>query len=151
MQNSSQFTAPSPSGAGASIPMARQIKIRQLPDVLADVRNKKSEFNFAGITSNGIDCVYFMPNDDDRWDVDFEAMAANQVPFLEKLRQFAERRGYKTNYTTYGNMPNFKSDRPATVLHIGCNLDLTKVASFGESIETEVFENNTGTTYDVVP
>ncbi len=131
--------------------MAEQIKIQQLPDLLDRVKNGRTEFNFAGITSNGIDCIYFMPDGKGAWDLDFEAMSEDQLPFLEQLRKYASDRGIKTEYKTYGNQPHFKSDKPAPVLHMETNLPSDKMAKFGEDVEREIFKNNGATTYDVVP
>ena len=39
--------------------MAKKIKIDALNDEIQKLQNGQTEYDFIGITSNGIDCVYF--------------------------------------------------------------------------------------------
>ena len=92
-----------------------------------------------------------MPDSAGQWDIYFEAMGKDQLPFIEKLRKFASDRGFQSQLTTYGNKPNFTSDKPAPVLHIQTKLSLEAVAKLGEDIELGVFKNDLHTVYEVVP
>jgi hypothetical protein len=132
------------------MPRAEQIKISDLKSVLTRLQNKQLEFDFFGITSNGVDCIYFVP-DNDLYAIEFEVMAEDQKPWLDKLKTFAEQNNFRTIMTTYKNQPNYKSAEPAPVLRIETKSNLDQTASIGQNIMAQVFGNNEQTTYDVVP
>ena len=44
---------------GRNAIMAKRIKIDALNDEIQKLQNGQTEYDFIGITSNGIDCVYF--------------------------------------------------------------------------------------------
>jgi len=117
---------------------------------LTKLQNGQSEFDFVGITSNGIDCIYFMP-EKDRFNIDFEVVAKDQLPYVDKLKVFAEANKFKTSVTTYGNKPNFQSGKPAPVIHLKTNSSVEEVAKLAEKIQSEVFRNNRDTVYEIVP
>lgn len=127
------------------------MKISQLKDLLIRVQNGKTEFDFAGITSNGIDCIYFMRRGDGKFDIDFEAMVEPQLASLQTLEQFAKKNNLHTSTTTYGNEPKYKSDKPAPVLHFELGATIEEASTLGERIEREVFKNNADTIYEIVP
>jgi hypothetical protein len=129
---------------------AEQIKISDLKSVLTRLQNKKLEFDFFGIHSNGIDCIYFMP-DSNLFNIDFEAMYEEQLPWIDKLRQFAEQNGYRTQMTTYGNKPHYKTSDTAPVLRIETKSDLDQTTAIGHNIMKQVFGNNDQVIYEVVP
>jgi hypothetical protein len=132
------------------MPRAEQIKISDLKSVLTRLRNGQLEFDFFGIHSNGIDCIYFVP-DSNQYAIEFEVMADDQKPWLEKLRTFAQQNGYRTLMTTYNNEPHYKSAEPAPVLRIETKSNLDQTAIIGQNIMTQVFRNSEKTTYEVVP
>jgi hypothetical protein len=76
------------------IQVAKQITINQLPEELQKLKDGKTEFNFIGITSNGIDCIYFV-KDGEHFQIEFEAMIQEQISLIEKLKQFSNSNGYK--------------------------------------------------------
>lgn len=129
---------------------AERIKIDELQKALEKLQNEQTEFDFIGITSNGIDCIYFTKGND-RFNLEFEVIAAEQLPYIDKLKDFAVSNNYKSELITYNNQPDYKSDKPAPVIRIETNLPLLEMASFGERIQSEIFENNQETIYDVVP
>ena len=86
------------------IQLAKQIEITQLRGQLTLLEQNKTEFDFIGITSNGIDCIYFV-KDNGKFQIEFEAMAEIQIPYIDKLKSFADQNGYETQMTTYGNKP----------------------------------------------
>ena len=47
-------------GINPNIPVAAQITIDKLPDVLRNVQAGKTDYDFIGICSNGVDCIYFV-------------------------------------------------------------------------------------------
>jgi hypothetical protein len=135
-----------------SIPVARaeQIKISDLKTVLTKLQNRQLEFDFFGITSNAVDCIYFVP-DGILFAVEFEVMGEDQKPWLDELKKFAQQNNFSASMTTYNNRPNYKSTEPAPVLHIETKSNLEQTAAIGKKIMTEVFKNVEQTKYDVVP
>ena len=129
---------------------AEQIEISQLKFLLTRLQNRQLEFDFFGITSTGIDCIYFVP-DNNLYAIEFEVMAQDQKLWLDKLKAFAQQNNYMTVMTTYNNKPNYKSSEPAPVLRIETKSNLDQTAIIGHTIMTQVFANSEQTKYDVVP
>ena len=132
------------------IQMAERIKIKGLQNALIKLQNGKTEYQFIGITSNGIDCIYFV-FERGKFNLEFEAMTAVQLPYIDKLKDFATSNSFKWTMTTYNNKPQYKSDKPAPVLRIETNSTIYDIARLGERIQSEIFKNNNETVYDVVP
>ena len=132
------------------MPRAEQIKITDLKSVLTRLQNRQLEFDFFGIHSNGIDCIYFV-TDSNYYAIEFEVMTDDQKPWIDKLQAFAQLNGYRTSMTTYNNQPHYKSAEPAPVLRIETKSNLDQTASIGQNIMTQVFGNNEQTTYEIVP
>ncbi len=128
---------------------AKQIKITELKEELILLKQGKTEFDFIGITSNGIDCIYFV-KDSDTFQIEFEAMSKDQIPFIDKLKAFATENGYKTEMTTYGNKPQYNSNE-APVLKIRTNSELEETVAIGQKIQKDIFANHQETLYDIVP
>ena len=129
---------------------AEQIKIDGLKGALTKLQSGKTEYQFIGITSNGVDCIYFV-YENGKFNLEFEAMGEDQLPFIDKLKEFASKNNFKSSMTTYNNQPNFKSDKPAPVLRIETNATIDEITNLGTKIQSEVFHNNGKTVYDVVP
>ncbi len=132
------------------IQMAERIKIDDLINALTKLKNGQTEYNFIGITSNGIDCIYFI-YESGIFNIEFEAMTEDQLPYIEKLKDFANVNKFKNLMTTYNNTPMYKSDKPAPVLRIETNYSLDNMVELGKRIESEIFGNNKETVYDIVP
>lgn len=130
--------------------VAKQITIDALENQLILLQNGKTEYNFFGITSNGIDCIYFM-KEGDKYQIEFEAMNKEQVPYFNVLKDFGKRINVKTVEKTYGNQPNFNALRKAQVLRFEINGDIQQVSEIGKQIQSEIFENNDHTKYEIVP
>jgi len=129
---------------------AEQIKINGLKGALTKLQNGQTEYNFIGITSNGVDCIYFV-YEQGKFNLEFEAMGQDQLPFIDKLKEFSNSNNFKNLMTTYNNQPNFQSDKPAPVLRIEINGTLDEVTKLGEKIQSEIFHNDDQTVYDIVP
>ncbi len=129
---------------------AKQITINQLSEELQKLKDGKTEFDFIGITSNGVDCIYFV-KDGNNFQIEFEAMAQEQIPFIQKLKQFANSSGFMFKMTTYGNKPQYSNEKKAPVIRIEINSKLTKTSEIGKTIENIIFGNTENTKYDVVP
>jgi len=128
---------------------ATEIQISQLSEELQLLEQHRTEFDFIGITSNGIDCIYFV-KDDGKFQIEFEAMVSEQVPYIDRLKTFAHQNGFETQITTYGNKPYY-DEKEAPVLKIITNSNLKETAELGQNIQREVFNNNLETKYNVVP
>lgn len=135
--------------AGCAV-QAEQITLAQLPDTLDKLVQGKMEYNFFGITSNGIDCIYFVEGKGSI-NIEFEAMLKDQIPYIETLKTFANERGYSVSETTYGNKPHYKSDSDAPVIVINTRANVTDADKIGKSIMKEIFKSNESTVFDVVP
>ncbi len=131
------------------IQQAKQIEIVHLSGELKLLEQKKTEFDFFGITSNGIDCIYFV-RDNGKFQIEFEAMTDNQIPYIDKLKTFATQNGFEIQMTTYGNKP-FYDAKEAPVLKIITNSNIEKTAEIGQKIQKDIFNNKADTKYDIVP
>ena len=129
---------------------AKQITIAQLDNELELLKAGKTEFDFIGITSYGDDCIYFVKSSD-RFIIEFEAMTETQIQYIEKLKEFANSKGFRHTMTTYGNKPLYNSVKQAPVLQIETNTNIVETAKIGEEIQRSIFGNNNETKYDVVP
>ncbi|CAL1518784.1 hypothetical protein MMC2321_02529 [Chitinophaga sp. MM2321] len=132
------------------MPMAKQIKITALPELLNKFENGDLDADFFGITSNGTDCIYFV-QEGNLYAIEFEVMTEEQKLWIDKLKTFAQQHHYKTWMTTYGNQPAYHSSEPAPVLRIITESNAAQTASIGQNIMMEVFGNNEQTLYDIVP
>jgi len=130
--------------------VAKKITIDHLDKELELLISGKTEFDFIGITSNGDDCIYFVKISD-KFNIEFEAMAETQIPYIEKLKGYANFKGFRHIMTTYGNKPLYNSVKQAPVLQIETNSDVTETVKIGKEIQRSIFGNNSETKYDVVP
>src|SRR5690606_18693473 len=110
----------------------------------------KTEFDFIGITSNGIDCIYFVKNNTN-FDIEYEAMSLDQVPFIEKLKSFSDENKLIYSELTYGNKPEYTSNSTAPVIRIHSNSNIEKTVEWAMKIQFNLFNNSKATVYDVVP
>ncbi len=133
-----------------TIQMADRIRIDELPTTLTKLKNGQTEFDFIGITSNGIDCIYFV-YENGKFNLEFESMVEEQTPFIDRLKEFAQMNELESVMTTYGNQPHYQSMTPAPVIRIESNSTLEEVVALGRKIQAEIFQNNSTTVYDVVP
>jgi len=130
--------------------IAKQITVAQLDKELELLRTGKTEFDFIGITSNGDDCIYFVKSSN-KFNIEFEAMAETQIPYIEKLKEYADSKRFRHQMTTYGNSPLYNTAKHAPVLQIETNTDISETVKIGEEIQSLIFGNNSETKYDVVP
>ncbi|UVV56085.1 hypothetical protein NXW60_19330 [Bacteroides fragilis] len=133
------------------IPVAAQITMDKLPEVLKNVQAGRTEYDFTGICAHGVDCIYFM-QDNGKFYIDFEAMSKDQLPYLDKLKQFAKEHNYPIIETTYNNTPiDYNHVKYAPVLSPKVNADIDSIVTVGKLIEQTIFQNNNQTIYDIVP
>lgn len=96
------------------------------------------------INSNGLDCLYFV-RDNQYFQIEYEAVDKDQVPYMEKLKIFAQQNGYDTQMSSYRN------EKEVPVLRIITNSNLEKTAELGRKIQKEIFNNDENVEYEIVP
>lgn len=133
-----------------TIQMARKINISELRQELTRLKDHRTEYDFIGITSDGLDCIYFV-QDGDKFNVEFEAMLSGQIPYIDKLKKWAESNHFESTMTIYGNKPKYPSDQPAPVIHIETDASIEIAAKLGSQIEKEIFGNSDAKIYEIVP
>ncbi|MBD5199730.1 MAG: hypothetical protein HDS83_05000 [Bacteroidales bacterium] len=130
---------------------AEQITIDKLPSVLQRLKDGQMEFDFFGICSHPVACIYFM-QENGKFYIDYEAIGANQLPYLDKISQYAKEQGYRIVDTTYGNTPiDFSQPSQAPVLSLRIDTDIDSIAKVGAQLMQTIFNNNDSTLYDIVP
>ncbi len=144
-QSSNEKNVPLPANIGAE-----RIKIDGLNEALTKLKSGKAAYQFIGITSNGVDCIYFV-YENGKFNLEFEAMGEDQLLFIDKLTEFANANNFKYLMTSYNNKPNYNSNKPAPVLRIEINATIDEAIKLGTKIQSEIFHNDYKTVYDVVP
>ena len=130
---------------------AEQITIDKLPTVLQRLKDGQMEYDFFGICSSPVACIYFM-QENGKFYIDYEAIGADQLPYLDKIRQYAKEQGYRVADTTYGNTPiDFSEPAQAPVLSLRIDTDIDRIAKVGARLMQTIFNNNDSTLYDIVP
>lgn len=123
----------------------------KLPDVLENVQAGRTAYDFTGICSKGVDCIYFM-QEQGKFYIDFEAMCKDQLPYMDSLKRFARGHGYPVVETTYNNTPaDYDHLKYAPVLSLKVNADIDSVVKIGKLIEETIFQNSDRTIYEIVP
>ncbi len=128
---------------------ARQLRIDELNRELEALELGKIDEDFFGITSNGMDCIYFVKKDG-RIQIEFEAIMTKQLPYIEKLEAYAKRKGFESKHITYGNKPDYNATE-APVLQMLIHATSRKATDIAKEIQLDIFENTLETKYDVVP
>lgn len=134
-----------------TVQYAEQITIDKLPEVLERLKNGQSDYDFLGICSRPEACIYFM-QDGGKFYIDYEAIALEQRPYLERIRKYASKQGFRVVETTYGNTPiDYDDMAQAPVLSLRIDTDIDSIAVVGKKLMHDIFQNNDSTLYDVVP
>lgn len=133
---------------GGSEPASR-ITIRDLSDELEKLKDGNSKHDFFGIVSAGVDCIYFV-SEGGRFQIEFEAMGEDQLPYIAKLKEFADSNGFASSMTTYGNKSSNNSSE-APVIRIETDSDTETTVEIAKKIQSTIFHNSDDTEYDVVP
>ena len=110
-----------------------------------------TDYDFIGICSNGVDCIYFVL-ENGKFYIDFEAMGKEQLPYIDTLKQFAKEHNYPIVETTYNNTPvDYEHLKYAPVLSLKVHADIDSIVKVGSQIEHTIFRNNERTVYEIVP
>lgn len=130
---------------------AEQITINELPIVLERLKNGQTEYDFVGICSSPVACIYFM-QENGKFYIDYEAITKSQLPYLTKIKLFASEHGYPTVENTYGNTPiDYHDMTHAPVLSLRIDTDTDSIAKVGIQLMQTIFQDNDSTLYDIVP
>ena len=136
--------------AGADMPAADGITADRLADMLRGMQTERNGADFVGLCSRGVDCLYFVRNNG-AFDIEYEALSAEQLPYLDGLKRFAAERGYRVEETTYGTTPEeYDHLKCAPVLALRMSADAAGIAEIGREIENTVFGNCDDTVYETV-
>ncbi len=134
-----------------TVQYAEHITIDKLPEVLERLKNGQSDYDFLGICSRPEACIYFM-QEGGKFYIDYEAIAREQRPYLERIREYASKQGFRVVETTYGNTPiDYDGMAQAPVLSLRIDTDIDSIAVVGRKLMNDIFQNNDSTLYDVVP
>lgn len=128
----------------------RQINLNELQSVINDLLENKLEYDFFGISSDGIDCIYFS-NNKGKINIEFEVMTNEQKPYVEKFESFAKKNNYQITKTTYGVKPNYPELNEAPLYRIEMNADRWKATELGIEIMKTIFEKNETTNFTILP
>ena len=130
---------------------AEQITIAKLPDALRRLKDGQMEYDFFGICSSPVACIYFM-QENGKFYIDYEAIGADQLPYLAKIRQYAKEKGSRIVDTTYGNTPiDYTEPAQAPVLSLRVDTDIDSIAKVGAQLMQTIFHNTDTTHYEIVP
>lgn len=132
------------------VQVPKQIQLLELESVMTQLLDGNLEYEFFGITSDGIDCLYFA-EENGKINIEFEVMTNEQKPYIEKLINFAKNNNYKLTKATYGNKPNYTDLKEAPVYKFELNADKYKATEIGIEIMQTIFGKNGRTKFDVVP
>jgi hypothetical protein len=143
-------TATGPTAGKDILEVTEHIKIDGLNGELTGVFKGSDVYEYIGITSNGVDCLYF-PYKDGRFNIEFEVLTDEQKPFVSQLKAFAQKRGIPFEMTTYKNKEYYKTSVNDNVLRIEANTSIEKISALAKEIESKIFNNDDKTVYDVVP
>ena len=126
------------------------IKIDDIKTILMQVEAGEADWDFIGIISSAVDCLYFVPKNG-RYNLEFEAMTSDQVPYIDRLGTFCRSNNIKFTVDTYGNKPHYPSNEPAPVIRMQFNASMNSIINIAKQIQREVFNNNDDTVYEIVP
>ena len=132
------------------IKVARQIKLDQLESVMGLLKAKNLEHDFFGITSNGVDCIYFVHNKG-KVDIEFEVMMEEQKSYVDAIKKFSSENGHRVIKTTHGNKPQYDDLSQAPVYRLETKDGTKTAAEIGKEIMTSIFNCNETTMFDIVP
>lgn len=129
---------------------AKQIKLEELEPIMTQLLDGKLEYDFFGITSDGVDCIYFIDNKG-KINIDFEVMLDDQKSYVQNLISFAKKNNYQITKMTYGNKPHYSGLKKAPVYRLALHADKHQAIEIGTEIMRIVFNKSRTTTFDIVP
>ena len=126
------------------------IKLNELPDQLDNCANGKTGFHFLGILTNHIDCIYFY-YENDVFNLNYEAVLEEQLPYIERLKDYANSNQIKTTADSYDNSSRREPENLVQVLWLETQASRDDVVEIAREIEMDIFGNTDETVYQVVP
>ena len=107
--------------------------------LLQKLENGKMPYNFFGLTSNGIDCLYFA-YENGKFILEYEVMVEPQKKVASNFISWAKKSGFDVIATTYGNQPEYQSSSPAPVYRIILDKAVDSAYTEGLSFFSDVFD-----------
>lgn len=144
------FISRNNNGKERKIQVAQQIRLVELESVMTQLLEGKLEYDFFGITSDGVDCIYFA-NNQGKINIEFEVMTNQQKPYVEDLKGFAEQNNIQITKMSYGNKPLYSELKEAPVYKLELNADKFQATKIGREIMKKIFNKTEKTMFDVVP
>ena len=118
--------------------------------ILQKLKNNQLKFNFFGLTSNGIDCLYFA-FEGGKFLLEYEVMIETQKDVANNFKSWANKSGFNVITTTYNNQPKYSSTEPAPVYRVILSSNIDEAYEKGLSFYTNVFGYDKSKTFQVVP
>ncbi|WP_156896965.1 hypothetical protein [Ferrimonas kyonanensis] len=119
-------------------PVLKKLSLGQMP------------YEFFGLTSNGVDCVYFV-FENGIYSLEFEVMVEPQKHVAEKFKEWASINGLHVSQTTYGNQPQYTSTSTAPVYRVILGGNLEETYRFGLSFYHFAFGYEESKLFELVP
>lgn len=126
------------------------LQLDQLESQIEKLIDGELEFDFFGMTSSGIDCIYFV-NNQGKINIEYEVMSNEQKSYVEKITHFASENGFSISKTTYGNQPHYSEIKEAPVYVIELLATKEKAAEVGTALMKTVFNSQESTEFIIVP
>jgi len=130
--------------------LLQNTELEKIKKALAKLQSGDFEFDSIGIHSNNYDCIYFT-YEKGKFNLEFEAFNASHLPYIDQLKDFAKAYNFKYSMKTYDTKTKYQSDKPTPVLRIETNASIDEMTNLAEHIQTEIFNNNMDTKFEVVP
>ncbi|CAK3709745.1 conserved exported hypothetical protein [Vibrio crassostreae] len=123
---------------------------QDIKPILQKLKNSQLEYNFFGLTSNGIDCLYFA-FESGKFLLEYEVMVEPQKEVANSFKSWAKKAGFSVITTTYDNQPKYSSTKPAPVYRVVLSSNLGEAYEQGLSFYTNVFGYDQSKPFEVVP
>jgi len=129
---------------------AAEIKFDELPEHLDKCANGETGFHFLGILSEQTDCIYFY-YENGVFNLNYEAVLEDQLPYIERLKEYADSKQIKTRTDSYDNSSRRAPKNLVPVLWLETHASRDDVIEIARDIEMDIFGNTDETVYQVVP
>jgi hypothetical protein len=144
------FVSKQSKDSDSNVFIAKQIKLNNLESVINKLLEGKLEYDFFGITSDGVDCIYFS-NDNGKINIEFEVMSNDQKVFVNSFKSFAKKYEYEIVKMTYGNKPQYGELNEAPVYKLLLKGNSYQASVVGIKIMKTIFNKSEMTNFEVVP
>ena len=126
------------------------IKLEDLDGLLEKLTQHKLDFEFVGIRTNSLDCIYFV-HKNGKISIEYEVLEEEQLLIAKQLKTFAENKGSKVVQTTYGNKTHYDPEKVAPVFQYFSNLTIQEATDLGTDIMKTIFNKKIDDFFDIIP